>query len=183
MTGVRTNPSIRSTGSTVTSSNPGAPDMPLKVTPMQPDQITAFAEIWIPWLKATMGLSPEPEDLRAMADPLAFYGESGGAVFLAFLDDEVVGAVAVKGLGAAGFEFCKLVVTEAARGHGAGRALVDACLNYAAAQGGPWLWLQSFNKLDVALGLYRRMAFADAPPPPEMLVLGRTEVVMRKAAL
>ena len=129
-----------------------------------------------------MGLAPEPEDLRAMADPLAFYGESGGAVFLATLEGEVVGAVAVKGLGAAGFEFCKLVVTEAARGHGAGRALVDACLAYAAEQGGPWLWLQSFNKLDVALGLYRRMGFADAPPPPEMLVLGRTEVVMCKAA-
>lgn len=129
-----------------------------------------------------MGISPEPEDLRAMADPLAFYGESGGAVFLASLDGEAVGVVAVKGRGAAGFEFCKLVVTEAARGHGAGRALVEACVAYAAAQGGPWLWLQSFNRLDVALGLYRRMGFLDAPPPAEMLVLGRTEVVMRIAA-
>ena len=156
--------------------------MTLEIAPMRPDQASAFGEIWIPWLKATMGLSPEPEDLRAMADPLAFYGESGGAVLLASLDGQVVGAVAVKGLGAAGFEFCKLVVTEAARGHGAGRALVDACLDYVAGQGGPWLWLQSFNKLDVALGLYRRMGFADAPPPPEMVVLRRTEVVMRKSA-
>ena len=156
--------------------------MALDIAPMQPSQRSAFGDIWIPWLQAAMGLSPEPEDLRAMADPLAFYGESGGAVFLASLDGEVVGAVAVKGLGAAGFEFCKLVVTEAARGHGAGRALVDACLAYAAEKGGPWLWLQSFNRLDVALDLYRRMDFVDAPPPPEMLVLGRTEVVMRKAA-
>jgi putative acetyltransferase len=157
-------------------------DMTLEITRMRPDQRAAFGDIWIPWLKATMGLSPQAEDLRAMADPLAFYGESGGAVFLASLDGKVVGAVAVKGLGAAGFEFCKLVVTEAARGHGAGRALVDACLAYAAEQGGPWLWLQSFNRLEVALGLYRRMGFVDAPPPPEMLVLDRTELVMRKAA-
>ncbi len=156
--------------------------MALEIVPMRPDQTTAFGEIWIPWLKATMGLSPEPEDLRAMADPLDFYGETGGAVLLASLDGDVVGAVAVKGLGATGFEFCKLVVSDAARGHGAGRALVEASLAYAAQEGGPWLWLQSFNKLDVALGLYRRMDFADAPPPPEMLVLGRTEVVMRKAA-
>ena len=156
--------------------------MRLEIALMRPDQFPAFGEIWIPWLQATMGLSPEPEDLRAMADPLAFYGESGGAVFLASLDGKVVGAVAVKGLGAAGFEFCKLVVTEAARGHGAGRALVDACLAYAAEQGGRRLWLQSFNRLDVALGLYRRMGFVDAAPPPEMLVLGRTEVVMCKAA-
>jgi putative acetyltransferase len=156
--------------------------MALEIASMRPDQTAAFGEIWIPWLEATIGLSPEPEDLRAMADPLAFYGESGGAVFLASLDGDVVGAVAVKGLGAAGFEFCKLVVGDAARGRGAGRALVDACLAYAAQKGGPWLWLQSFNKLDVALGLYHRMDFADAAPPPEMLVLRRTEVVMRKAA-
>lgn len=156
--------------------------MALEIAPMRPDQVAAFGDIWIPWLKQTVGLDPEPEDLRAMADPNAFYGESGGAVFLANLDARVVGAVAVKGLGAAGFEFCKLVVSEAARGHGAGRALVEACLGYAAEKQGPWLWLQSFKRLDVALDLYRRMDFVDAPPPPEMLVLGRTEIVMRKAA-
>lgn len=153
--------------------------MTLQVNPMRVDQKSAFGEIWIPWLKATMGLSPEPEDVRAMADPLTYYCTSGGAVFLASLEGKIVGAVAVKGLGEAGFEFCKLVVSEAARGHSAGRTLVAACLDYAAQRGGPWLWLQSFNKLDVALGLYRRMGFVDAPPPPEMSVLSRTEIVMR----
>jgi putative acetyltransferase len=118
---------------------------------------------------------------HTMADPHAFYGQAGGSAFLATLDGAVIGAVAVKGLGASGFEFCKLVVTEGARGHGAGRALVDACIDYAAGKGGHWLYLQSFNRLEVALSLYRRMGFADAPPPPQMLVLGRTEVEMRKA--
>lgn len=156
--------------------------MSLAIAPVGPDQTSAFGDIWVPWLEATIGLSPEPEDLRAMGDPRAFYGESGGTALLASLDGAVVGAVAVKGLGLDGFEFCKLVVTQAARGHGAGRALVEACLDYAAAQGGPWLYLQSFNRLEIALGLYRRMGFTDVPPPPGMLVLGRTEVVMRKAA-
>ena len=44
---------------------------------------------------------------------------TGGEAFLATLDGVTVGAAAVKGLGASGFEFCKLVVTEASRGHGA----------------------------------------------------------------
>lgn len=156
--------------------------MSLVIAPVAPHQASAFGEIWVPWLKTTVGLSPEPEDLRAMADPAAFYGESGGSAFLAALDGKIVGAVAVKGLGAAGFEFCKLVVDETARGAGAGRALVQACLDLAASKGGPWLYLQSFNRLEVALGLYRRMGFVDAPPPPQMLVLARTEVVMRKPA-
>jgi putative acetyltransferase len=89
--------------------------------------------------------------------------------------------VAVKGLGDSGFEFCKLVVTQASRGHGAGRALVQPCLDFAQQKGGPALYLQSFKPLDVALGLYQRMGFCDAPPPPEMAVLARTEVIMAKA--
>jgi putative acetyltransferase len=155
--------------------------MSLSIAPVGPQQNDAFRKIWIPWLESTVGLSPEPEDIRAMEDPMAFYGETGGSAFLATTDGEVVGAVAVKGLGTWGFEFCKLVVTDAARGHGAGRALVEACIAYAAGHGGPFLYLQSFRKLEVALRLYARMGFTDAPAPPGMAVLSRTEVIMHKA--
>jgi putative acetyltransferase len=41
-------------------------------------------------------------------------------------------------------------------------------------------FLQSFNALDVALGLYRRMGFIDSPAPAAMSVLARTEVVMNQ---
>lgn len=155
--------------------------MTLKIEPIDEAHRHGLAAIWIPWLRDTMGLVPEAEDLEAMADPAAFYGRTGGDAFLAYLDEEVVGGVAIKGLGASGFELCKLVVGDAARGRGAGRALVEACLNVCGARQAPALWLQSFNKLDIALGLYRRMGFIDAPPPPEMKVLGRTEVIMKKA--
>ncbi|WP_309621585.1 GNAT family N-acetyltransferase [Novosphingobium sp.] len=127
-----------------------------------------------------MGRSPEPEDLAIMRDPATYYRGTGGEAFLATLDNKTVGAVAVKGLGASGCEFCKLVVTDSARGHGAGRALVQQCLDFCAAQGGPALYLQSFNALDVALGLYARMGFEHVAPPPEMAVLARTEVIMAK---
>jgi GNAT superfamily N-acetyltransferase len=152
----------------------------LEILPMRANQQTAFAEIWIPWLRDTMKRTPEPEDLAIMADPAAYYREHGGEVFLALLDGEAVGAVAVKKLGEAGFEFCKLVVSEKARGQGAGGALVECCIAFAADRGGPALFLQSFKALDVALGLYRRMGFIESPPPPGMLVLARTDVVMMK---
>jgi hypothetical protein len=57
---------------------------------------------------------------------------------------------------------------------------VERCIAFAAEQGGPALFLQSFNALDVALGLYRRMGFIDAQPPSGMFVLARTEVIMKK---
>jgi len=153
----------------------------LLISPMLPNQRTAFAEIWIPWLRDIMKRTPEPEDLAIMADPASYYREHGGEAFLAVLDGQVVGAVAVKKLGDAGFEFCKLVVAEKARGHGAGRALVESCMAFAADQGGPSLYLQSFKALDVALGLYRRMGFIDSAAPPGMSVLARTDVIMMKA--
>ncbi len=156
--------------------------MTLKITTVGALRIDAFAGIWIPWLRDTMGRTPEPEDLEVMADPATYYRRSGGEAFLTSVDGEVVGAVAVKGLGPSGFEFCKLVVSEAARRHGADRALIETCVRCAADHGGPALYLQSFNALDVALGLYRRMGFIDVAPPPEMIVLARTEVIMAKAA-
>jgi GNAT superfamily N-acetyltransferase len=154
--------------------------MALTTDTIRPDETGAFADIWIPWLRDTMGRQPEPEDLDVMADPAAYYRRTGGEAFLAHIDGEVVGAVAVKGLGASGFEFCKLVVTDRARGQGAGRRLVEACLDFASRQGGPSLYLQSFNALDIALSLYRRMGFVDAPAPVGMTVLARTEVIMVK---
>jgi putative acetyltransferase len=150
------------------------------IAAMPADQGDAFADIWLPWLRHTMKRTPEAEDLAIMANPAAYYRSRGGEVFLATLDDRVVGAVAVKKLADSGFEFCKLVVTEDARGHGVGRKLVERCLEFAALQGGPALFLQSFHALDVALGLYRRMGFVDTPAPPSMSVLGRTEVIMAK---
>ena len=150
----------------------------LRISPMSDQQRHSFAQIWVPWLRDTMGRTPEREDLAIMADPATYYRKLGGQVFVALLDDQVVGAVAVKTLGDSGFEFAKLVVTEDARGHGAGRALVEQCVDFARERGGPALYLQSFNALDVALSLYRRMGFVDASAPAGMLVLARTEVIM-----
>jgi GNAT superfamily N-acetyltransferase len=152
----------------------------LTITRMRHEQRDEFAAIWIPWLRDTMGRTPEPEDLTIMADPATYYRETGGEAFLALLGEQVVGAVAVKKLGDDGFEFCKLVVTEDARGHGVGRALVECCLAFTEAHGGPALYLQTFNALDVAVGLYRRMGFVDTPPPAGMTVLARTEIIMAK---
>ena len=151
----------------------------LEIHPMAPHQTGKFAAIWIPWLES-MGRAAEAEDLEIMRDPAAYYRSTGGEAFLATLGSETVGTVGVKGLGSSGFEFCKLVVSEAARGHGAGRALVQQCLYYSARKFGPALYLQSFNALDVALGLYRRMGFQHVDAPPEMSVLARTEVIMAK---
>jgi GNAT superfamily N-acetyltransferase len=129
-----------------------------------------------------MGREPEAEDLAIIADPACSYCGAGGEAFLAKIEGKTDGAVAVKRLGDAGFEFCKLVVTQDAHGSGLGPALVQKCLDFAADHGGKPLYLQSFNALDVALRIYRRMGFVDADPPGTMKMLTRTEVIMMKAS-
>ena len=39
--------------------------MSLRIAPVGPGQTSAFGDIWVPWLEATIGRAPEPEDLRA----------------------------------------------------------------------------------------------------------------------
>jgi len=151
---------------------------PFEVVSSTPALHEKFAVLWVPWLKGMTGKDPEPEDLRAVGDPEAFYIKSGGALLFALQDGKPTGVVAVKNLGAGVFEFCKLVVLEQARGLGVGRALVEACIGFARDRGGRLLMLQSFRRLEVALGMYERMGFVPMTPPPEMLVLARTEVVM-----
>lgn len=150
------------------------------IAPMRADQRSQFGAIWLPWLETTMRLEPQAEDLLAMADPIGYFAARGGGVLLANRDDEVVGAIALTGLGDDGFEFCKLVVRPEARGIGLGRALVEACLAYAHNRGALWLYLQSFHRLGNALRMYGTMGFIDAPAPAAMDVLARTEVIMRR---
>jgi len=151
----------------------------IKIEQMTEANQSFFCEIWIPWLKVTTGAEPQVEDLQTMASPVAYYEETGGAAFIAYLDGKPVGVVAVKGLGAAGFEFCKLVVDPIARGHGIGPRLIEASIHFAREAGGSDLWLQSFNKLKPALKIYEAMGFEHSDPPEEMSVLQRTEVIMK----
>jgi GNAT superfamily N-acetyltransferase len=137
-----------------------------------------FAELWVPWLEAMTGKAPEPEDLLAVGDPEAFYIARGGAVFFATRGGAPIGVVAVKNLSCGVYEFCKLVVLDAARGLGVGRRLVEECIAFARQEDGRLLTLQSLKRLEIALGLYQQMGFKPIVPPAEMLVLARTEVVM-----
>jgi GNAT superfamily N-acetyltransferase len=151
---------------------------PLEIVSCTPELRGQFAQIWVPWLRGMTGREPEPEDLLAVADPESFYVHGGGAVLFALKDGGPIGVVAIKHLGGGAYEFCKLVVLEEARGLGAGRALVAACISFVRRAGGQLLMLQSFRRLEVALAMYERMGFKPMAAPEGMLVLARTEVIM-----
>lgn len=137
-----------------------------------------FRNIWAPWLKKVSGRDPEPEDERAVSDPEAFYIATGGMVYFAQLENEIVGCVAVRKLDETTYEFCKLVVKEKTRGKGIGKLLVERCLDFARSRGAHRLMLQTFRLSAVAIDMYKAMGFVPMQPPTAMHVLARTEIIM-----
>ena len=135
--------------------------------------------IWVNWLKNSMGILPQQEDLEEVRNPVKSYVEGGGAVFYANRNEECLGVVAVKKLNNMDYEFCKLVVIDKARGLGLGRKLVEKCIRFVKDEKGNSLYLQSFNKLEIALKMYKKMGFRDSSPPKGMLVVDRTEIIMK----
>lgn len=140
----------------------------------------AFARLWLPWLRELTGRDPEPEDVATTGDPAAYFSERGGVAFVAMAGDVPVGMIGVRRLVGNDYEFIKLLVADAARGQGLGRRLIAACEDFVATAGGGRMWLQTLRCLDAALVVYRRMGYVEAPPPPAMTTLQRTELIMVK---
>ncbi|WP_036382056.1 GNAT family N-acetyltransferase [Muricauda sp. MAR_2010_75] len=140
-----------------------------------------FEKIWVDWLTNTMGVRPQEEDLLEVQNPVEHYIKTGGMAYYANRDGHCMGIVAVKKLNKTDYEFCKLVVAKQAQGMGIGKKLVRKCIGFAREQGGQHLYLQTFNKLEIALKMYRSMGFTNAPAPKGMFVVKRTEIIMKKS--
>jgi GNAT superfamily N-acetyltransferase len=87
--------------------------------------------------------------------------EPGSGVWLAYLDDEVVGCVVLRRLRSipSASECKRLYVKSAARGNGIADRLLDAQENYARSQGVDWIYLDSFDDLKTAIGIYQRRGY------------------------
>lgn len=126
-----------------------------------------------------MGLEPQDVDLDEVKNPIQNYINDGGMAFYANLNRQCVGVVAVKKLNPREYEFCKLVVDEKVRGQGLGKKLVQQCIDFVIEAKGKALYLQSFHKLNVAVKMYKNMGFNDCDAPKGMLVVERTEIIMK----
>lgn len=135
----------------------------LQIEPFTPEQAGEFERLNRAWL-VEYGLL-EPADETQLADPVGEIVGVGGWIFVAKLGLEVVGTAAVLPHGERVMELVKLAVAPAAQGRGAGRRLVEACIEYAKRQGAVRLVLVSSSRLGAALGLYQRLGFQHHPMP------------------
>jgi ribosomal protein S18 acetylase RimI-like enzyme len=106
----------------------------------------------------------EAKDREVLADPVGQIIAKGGHVFMAERNGEAIGCVGLMAMADGGFEVAKMTVSEAARGTGLGKMLMQACIDKARSAGAPRLYLETNSSLAPALGLYRSMGFRDLPP-------------------
>jgi GNAT superfamily N-acetyltransferase len=95
----------------------------------------------------------------------AYYFGVGAGVWLARLDGNVVGCIALKPLESiprAG-EIKRMYVQPASRGRGIARLLLEAVEDHAKAIGYEWLYLDSKDDLPVAHAFYRKHGYSDCP--------------------
>jgi GNAT superfamily N-acetyltransferase len=116
----------------------------------------------------------EERDRRQLADPVATYVSTGGAILLAELDGRVVGAVALAPDVTGAIELSKMAVAPALRGRGIGRKLLVGAIEHARALGARSVFLGSSTRLPSAVHLYESFGFRHVPR--EMLSLTSTRI-------
>lgn len=101
----------------------------------------------------------EPADMEVLDDPKTTVLDKGGYIWLAMADGKVIGSAALIKEGETSYELAKMAVTEAWRGKGISRLLIDACLQKARAIGATRLTLYSNHQLKTAISLYEKYGF------------------------
>ncbi|WP_165978866.1 GNAT family N-acetyltransferase [Antarcticimicrobium luteum] len=108
------------------------------------------------------------EDLLARLPELHKAPE--GAIFVADLGGAVVGCGMTHKIADGVCEIKRVFVSDAARGHGAGRKLCEAAMERARADGYGRMVLDTTTRLTEAIALYEKLGFAPIAPfydPPE----------------
>ena len=103
--------------------------------------------------------------IKLIADLPRIHARPKGDIVLASLDDEVVGCAMYYPLTTPGVtEIKRVFVDPDARGKGAGRALVQACMTRARVDGYSRMVLDTMVRLSEAIALYERLGFKPCAP-------------------
>lgn len=123
-----------------------------------------FKDISVAWLEEFDLL--EPIDLEMLNNPHRDILEPGGQIFFALEGNTVLGTCGMQPVEPGVYEVIKLGVRPEYRGRGAGKLLLEACLDWAGAQKARKVVLYSNSRLQSALRLYRRCGFTPIPYVP-----------------
>jgi putative acetyltransferase len=125
----------------------------------------AFNRLNRAWLEEHALL--EDGDRKQLEQPRESILAKGGEIFIAVMDNEVIGCCAMILHEAGVVELAKLAVDARVQGHGIGRRLTETALTWARRRGAQKVILLSSTKLQAALRLYERLRFQYGPLPAD----------------
>jgi len=134
----------------------------MEIVEFEPRHAEAFRTLNEAWISKHFTL--EAKDREVLNDPEGKIIARGGRIFMALKDGAPVGCVALMKMDDGGYEVAKMTVSEALRGSGLGRRLMQRCIDAGAELGATRLYLETNSGLGPALGLYRAMGFRDLAP-------------------
>ncbi|MBL4639122.1 MAG: bifunctional helix-turn-helix transcriptional regulator/GNAT family N-acetyltransferase [Kordiimonadaceae bacterium] len=135
-----------------------------EIVPFHTSYRQAYHDLNVDWM-ATMPWNFEEKDIKSLLNPEHRILDEGGEIFFALVDGKPVGTLTMKRVHAGTFELAKLVVSDTARGLGAGIGLCEALTDRFVARGGVKLFLETNSTLTPAIELYKRVGFKEFPVP------------------
>jgi N-acetylglutamate synthase-like GNAT family acetyltransferase len=149
----------------------------LTIRAFRPGDEDAVVGVILPIQREEFGFSITAADQPDLAGIPAWYQTGAGQFWLAELDGQAVGTIALKDIGGRAVALRKMFVKPAARGAiGAARALLDTALAHARDNGMAAVWLGTTDKFEAAHRFYEKNGFdpveaADLPETfPRMAV-------------
>jgi N-acetylglutamate synthase-like GNAT family acetyltransferase/DNA-binding MarR family transcriptional regulator len=116
-----------------------------------------FKRLNYEWIEKYFEL--EEADHQALNDPEGKIMKSGGHIYIAVNNNEVVGTCALVKIDDHTYELAKMAVTEKARGKGTGWRLGQAVIAKAHELGAKTVFLESNTVLEPAIKLYQKLGF------------------------
>lgn len=135
----------------------------INIVPYRLELQPAFERLNRQWLEGHSLL--EPADLECLQDPEGHVLATGGQVFFAMDDGNVVGTCAAIRVPPSTVELAKLAVSPEAQGRGIGRRLCNHVIQFARGVGATEIELTSNTALVSAIRLYESLGFQHAPLP------------------
>ena len=133
----------------------------VEIVDYRPEHFMTFKRLNIMWINSHWSL--EPHDLEVLNDPQASILSKDGHIFVALVNGEPMGVVALCRMDGTeyDFELAKLAVDPAARGTGVGEKICRAALECAGKLGAKKIFLESNTILKPAISLYRKLGFTE----------------------
>ena len=135
--------------------------MEIEIIDYEPRYKEDFRSLNLEWISAYFEI--EPTDLEQLDYPEENIIAKGGRIYLARVNDEIIGTIALKKVDETVYELSKMAVSPKHQGLGAGVLLARHLIKEAQNLGCKMLFLESNQKLTPALTLYKKLGFVEVP--------------------